>query len=68
MVPHCVEGCGGSVVKNPPANARETDLIPGSGRAPGEANGNPLKYSCLEDHMNRGVWQASIHGVSKSQT
>ena len=42
--------------------------IPGSGKSPGEGNGNPLQYSCLEDPMDRGAWQAAIHGVSKSQT
>ena len=68
VVPHCMEGCGGSVVKNPSTNTGEADLIPGPGRAPGEAKGNPFKYSCLEDHMNRGAWRARVHGVAKSQT
>ena len=45
----------GSVVKNPPANAGDTGSTPGSGRSPGEGNGNPLKYSCLEDPMERGA-------------
>ena len=48
------------VVKNPPANAgdgRGADLIPGSGRFPGEGHGNPLYYSCLENPMDRGAWQ-----------
>ena len=48
----------GSVVKDPPANAGEADSIPGLGRSPGEGNGNPLQYSCLENHMDRGAWQA----------
>ena len=42
--------------------------IPGSGRSPGEENGNPLQYSCLENSMDRGVWWATGHGVAKSQT
>ena len=52
---------GGSVVKNPHANAGDRGSIPGSGRSPGEGNGNPLQYSCLENSMDRGTWQASIH-------
>ena len=59
------------VEKNPPANARDiTDMgfIPGSGRSPGEGNGNPLQYSCLKNPMDRGAWQAIVHGVSKSWT
>ena len=46
----------GSVVKNLPANAGDSGLIPGSGRPPGEGNGNPLQYSCLENPMDRGTW------------
>ena len=42
--------------------------IPGPGRSPGEGNGNPLQYSCLENPMDRGAWQATVHGVAKSQT
>ena len=52
-------GTGGSVVKNPPANAADMDLIPESGRFPGEGNGNPLQYSCLDNLMDRGVWWAT---------
>ena len=59
---------GGSMVKNPPASSGDVVLIPGSGRSPGEGNGNPLQYSCLGNSMDRGVWQATVHGVSKSQT
>ena len=58
------------MVNNLPANAGDlvdTDLIPGSGRSPEEGNGNPLQYSCLENSMDKGVWQAAEHGVSKSQ-
>ena len=47
---------GGSVVRNLPANAGDADFIPGSGRAPGEGNGNSLQYSCLENPMDRGAW------------
>ena len=57
------------VVKNPPANARDIrdeGLIPGSGRFPGGGQGNPLQYSCLEDPMDRGAWQAIVHRVTKS--
>ena len=60
---------GGSVVKNLPANAGDTgDLgsIPGSGRSPGVGNGNPLHYSCLENFMDRGAWQAIVCGITKS--
>ena len=47
---------GGSVVKNPLTNAGDEGLILGSGRSPGEGNGNPLQYSCLENPMDRGAW------------
>ena len=57
----------GAVVENPPANAGDTGLIPGLGRSPGEGNGNPLQYSCLENSMDRGAWWAIVHGVTKSQ-
>ena len=57
---------GASVVKNLPANAGDTGLVPGSGRSPGEGNGDPLKYSCLENSMNRGAWRAAVHGVAES--
>ena len=59
------------MVKNPPANAGDvgdTASIPGSGRSPGEGNGNPLQYSCLENPKNRGAWWATVHGVAKNQT
>ena len=58
----------GSVLKNPPANAGDAGLIPGSGRSSGEGNGNPLQYSCLQNPMDGGAWQATVHGVIKSQT
>ena len=59
---------GGSVVKNLPAKARDMGSIPGSGRSPGEGNGNPLQYSCLGNPMDRGAWPATVHGGHKSQT
>ena len=60
---------GGSVVKNPPANARDAGSIPGLGKSPGEGNGNPLQYSCLGNPMDRGAWWATQSmGWQKSQT
>ena len=56
---------GGSVVKNLPASAQDTGTIPGSGGSPGEGNGNPLQYSCLEDPMDRGAWRAMVREVTK---
>ena len=56
---------GGSVVKNLLANAGNTGSIPGSGRSPGERNGYPLQYSCLENLMDRGAWQATVCGVAR---
>ena len=59
-----------TVVKNPPANARDPCSIPGSGRCPGEGNGYPLPLqdSCLGNPLDRGAWQAAAHGVAKSWT
>ena len=57
---------GGSVVKNLPANG-DTSLFLGMGRSPGVGNGNPLQYSCLENSMDKGAWQAIVHSVTKSQ-
>ena len=59
---------GGSVVKNLPANAEAAGSIPGRGISPGEGNVNPRQYSCLENPMERGAWQALLHGVVKSWT
>ena len=62
---------GGSVVKNLPTNAGDTGeagSIPGSGRSPGEGNGNLLWYSCLENPMDRGAQQTTVHGVTNSWT
>ena len=53
------------MVKNPPANAGDAGLIPGSGRPPREGNGNPLQYSCLESPRDRGAWWATVLGVAK---
>ena len=58
---------GGSVVRNPLANAGDAGLIPGSGRSSGEENGNILQYSCPENAMDWGAWWATVHGVAKSQ-
>ena len=59
---------GGSVVKNPPANAGDTGSIPGWERSPGGEHGNPLQYSCLGSPMDRGAWRATVHGIAKVQT
>ena len=59
---------GGSEGKTPALNVGELDLIPGLGSSPGEGNGNPLQYPCLENHMDGRAWWATVHGVAKSQT
>ena len=59
---------GGSVVKNLPANVGDEGWIPGTGRGFGRRNGNPLRYSHLENLMDRGVWRATVYGVTKSRT
>ena len=59
------------MVKNPPASAgdmRDLDSMPRLGRSPGEGNGNPLQYSCLENPMDRGAWRASVHRVAELDT
>ena len=56
------------MIKNLPDSARDVGLIPKSGRSPGEGNGSPLQYSCLENFMYRGAWWATVHGIAKSQT
>ena len=72
FTPLRISSCsGGSVVKNPSANAgdiRDVGSIPGSGRSPGGGYGNLFQYSCLENPMNRGAWRAIAHRVAKSQT
>ena len=57
---------GGSVEKNPSANTGDVDLIRGSGRSPGEGNGNPLQYSHQGNPMGGGDWWAPVHGVTKA--
>ena len=59
---------GGSEIKASAYNAGDLGLIPGSGRFPGEGNGNPLQYSCLENPMDGEAWWTIVHGVAKSQT
>ena len=59
---------GGSDGRESAHNAGDPVLIPGLGRCPGQGNGNPLQYSCLENSMDRGAWRATVHGVVKSQT
>ena len=59
---------GGSDSKASAYNAGDPGSIPGSGRSPGEGNGNPLQYSCLENPMDREAWWATVHGVAKTQT
>ena len=69
-LPEFMSFSGSSVVKNPPANARDTgdmSSIPGLGRPPGGGNGNLLKYSCLENSTDRGAWQDTVHGISKKE-
>ena len=53
------------MVENLPANPGDEGLIPELGRSPGEGNGNPLQYSCLGNPMDRGAWQATVHGITK---
>ena len=59
---------GGSDGKASACNVGDPGSIPGSGRSPGEGNGNPLQYSCLENSMDGGAWWATVHEVAKSQT
>ena len=59
---------GGSDSKESACNAGDLGSIPGLGKSPGEGNGNPLQYCYLENAMDRGAWQATVHGVTKSQT
>ena len=58
------DGSGG---KESSCNARDPGSIPGLGRSPGDGKGHPLQYSCLENSMDRGAWQITVHGVTKSQ-
>ena len=59
---------GGSAGKESAGSVGDLGSIPGSGRSPGEGNGNPLLYPCLENPMDRGAWQATVHGVTESDT
>ena len=59
---------GDSGSKDSVYNVGDLGSIPGSGRSPGEGNGIPLQYSCLENSMDRGTWRATVHGVAKSRT
>ena len=56
----------GSDGKESTCNAGDLGSIPGSGRSPGEGNGNPLQYSCLENSMDGGAWRAAVHGVTET--
>ena len=56
---------GSSVGKESACSARDPGSVPGLGRSPGEENGNPLKYSCLENPKDRGAWRATVHGVTR---
>ena len=59
---------GGSDGKESPGNAGDLGSIPGLGKSPGEGNGYPVLYSCMENSMDRGAWRVTVHGVTKSQT
>ena len=59
---------GGLDRKESACSVGDLDLVPGSGRSPGEGNGYPLQYSCLENSLDRGTWWATVHGVAESQT
>ena len=64
----CWASLCGSDGKESACNAGDLGLIPGSGRSPGEGNGYPLQYACLENSLDRGAWQATVYGVAESQT
>ena len=65
---HSLVGFPGGLDDKESALLGDPSLIPGLGRAPGEENSNPLQYSCLGNSVDRGAWQATVHGISKSQT
>ena len=56
------------MVKKPTSKVGDLGPVPESGRSPGEGNGNPLQYPCLENYMDRGTWWATVHGITKSDT
>ena len=62
----CMGFPGGADGEESACRSGDPGLVPGSGRSPGEGNGNPLQCSCLENPMDRGAWRATVHGVSKS--
>ena len=64
----CYNFPGDSDGKESAHNVRDTGSLPGSGGAPGEGNGYPLQYSCLENSIDRGAWWGTVHGVAKIQT
>ena len=66
MSKHMVGFRGGSDSKESACKEGDPGSIPGSGRSPGEGNDNPFQYSCLKNPMDRGAWQATVHGVTKS--
>ena len=68
MALFCRDFPGGSEVKASACNMGDLGSIPGSGRSPGEGNGNPLQSSCLENPMDKEAWWATVHGAAKSQT
>ena len=68
MKPNNLDFPGGSDGKESACNEGDLGLIPGLGRSPGEGNGKPLLYSCLGNRMDRGTWQAMVHGIEKSWT
>ena len=68
IAPGCHPPAGGSDSKESVCNTGDQGLIPGSGRSPGEGNGNPLQHSCLENPTDRGAWWATVYGVSESDT
>ena len=67
MVQNTLGFPGSSVGKESAYSVGDPGLIPGLGRSPGEGNGNPLRYPCLENLMDRGAWWAAVHGVAKSR-